>query len=265
MPVNNLLDVHNFQRDLILFSKWCSKNDLSLNVSKCKHLSFYRKRIPHMVKLYINDEQLVSVNIIRDLGVLFTSKLTFDAHIDFSVSKAFSMLGFVKRICYNFNNIDCLKSIFFAHVRSHLEFACVVWSPDYDVHVTRIESIQKQFVLFALRRSVQRHNYVLPSYSFRCNILKIRSLSVRRDDISIMFVFDILTNKINSPDTLGKLNLLVPNRSLRSSVMFRIPFCRTNYSRSEPFNHMCRNFNAVCSLFDFNMSRLVFKNRILER
>lgn len=176
------------------------------------------------------------------------------------------MLGFIKRVCYNFKNIECLKTLYFAYVRSHLEFACVIWSPEYDLHIIRIESIQKKFVLFALRRSYINTPYnCLPSYLIRCNKLNIRSLSLRRDDISIMFIFDLLTQNINSPDTLFKLNVYVPSRLLRNGEMFRVPFCRTNYSRSEPIIRMCRVFNSVNVFFDFELSRHIFKRRIINR
>lgn len=38
------------------------------------------------------------------------------------------IVGFVKRMCYNITKLDCSKYIFCVHVRSHLEYACIVWS-----------------------------------------------------------------------------------------------------------------------------------------
>lgn len=61
------------------------------------------------------------------------------------------MLGFLKRVCFDFTDTVALKSIYCALVRSHLEFACVVWNPHYSVHISRIESIKKK--LYPLRTS----------------------------------------------------------------------------------------------------------------
>lgn len=102
---------------------------------------------------------------------------------------------------------ECLMSLFYAFVCSHFEFACVVWFPDYDVHRRRIESVQKQFVLFVLRKTFYRRQFnVLPSYDHRCNLLNICSLSRCRMQAISMIVFDVLTNKIRCPYILCRLH-----------------------------------------------------------
>ena len=72
---------------------------------------------------------------LRDLGVYFDEKISFNKHIDIIVAKAYSMLGFMKRICYEFTDPlrVALKSVYFAYVRSHLEYGSVIWHPNYAV------------------------------------------------------------------------------------------------------------------------------------
>lgn len=53
--------------------------------------------------------------------------LSFNRHIDLIV--AYSMLGFIKRICKDVRKDAALKSIYFAHARSYIQYASVVWSP----------------------------------------------------------------------------------------------------------------------------------------
>lgn len=263
MSVHSHVDSTSFQHDLVAFGTWCTQNDLYLNVSKCKHMCFFRKRNPVRLHLRLFNNHLEQVDRMRDLGVIFVPSLSFSVHIDFIVSKSMSMLGFVKRVCYNFTNVECLKCLFFAFVRSHLEFACVVWSPDYAVHSRRIESVQKQFVLFALRRTFNRRQFnVLPSYDHRCNLLNICSLSRRRMQSISMFVFDVLTNKISCPYILSRLCLLAPSRQLRTQSFFHIPYHRTNYERQEPIIRMCIVFNDISYLFDFDKTRLSFKQSL---
>lgn len=259
MTVKTLSDASNFQQDLVLFCNWCTNNDLCLNVPKCKHMFFCRNRNPIHCRLFLNSERVDTVSQMRDLGVIFNSKLCFDVHIDYVISKSMSMLGFIKRICYNFSNTNCLKSIYYAHVRSHLEFASEIWSPEQDTYKRRIESVQKQFVLFVLRRTYNRFNYdTMPPYHFRCKLLNICPLNIRREHSMSIFVFDVLTNKINCPFILERLYLSAPNRLLRNSNMLSIPFCRTRYAQQEPIIRMSRHFNAVAHLFDYNISRQRF-------
>lgn len=53
---------------------------------------------------------------------------------------------------------------------------------------------------------------------------------------AIIFVFYLLTGMINSHENLPKMNLFVPSRVLFDHIMFCIPYCKTNYVRSEPVN-----------------------------
>lgn len=67
------------------------------------------------------------------------------------------------------------------------------------IHSNRIESIQKQFVLFALRNVRWRDRHRLPKYVERCKLISPLTLRRRRLNACAMFVFDLLSNKIDSP------------------------------------------------------------------
>lgn len=127
--ISSLDEMTRFQRDLNKFSAWCINNRLNLNVNKCKHVSFYRGRIRYISHYHLLNVRLETLNEIRDLGVLFSYNLSFNMHIDAIIAKAQSMLGFLKRICKDFTCINALKSVYYAHVRSHLEYANIVWNP----------------------------------------------------------------------------------------------------------------------------------------
>jgi len=52
----------------------------------------------------------------------------FNEHIDKIPNKAFQNLGFITWTCTNFNNLNAFKSIYFAFVRSQLEYTSLIWS-----------------------------------------------------------------------------------------------------------------------------------------
>jgi hypothetical protein len=89
--------------------------------------------------------------VINDLDVLVDSKMTFVNHIESIVSKLARMLGFIKRISREFCDPYMHKTLYGAFVRRVLEYALCVWSPHQEVHSTRIERIQHNFIRFALR------------------------------------------------------------------------------------------------------------------
>ena len=63
----------------------------------------------------------------KDLGLVYNRKLQFNDHIEYITSKSSSMLGFLFRICNDFDDLLRLKVLYYAHVRSLLEYPCIIW------------------------------------------------------------------------------------------------------------------------------------------
>lgn len=57
------------------FVDWCNANGLGINMLKCKIMTYSLQRITLHNDYYINDQIIQRTNEIRDLGVLFDSKL----------------------------------------------------------------------------------------------------------------------------------------------------------------------------------------------
>jgi len=71
---------------------------------------------------------LEKLNSINDLGIIFDSNLTFKDHMAQKISKAYSILGIIKR---NFIHMDesTFILLYKSMVRPHLEYANSVWCP----------------------------------------------------------------------------------------------------------------------------------------
>lgn len=258
--IKNFSDAINLQHDVDALSDWCIRNCLSLNVNKCKCMTFSRKMNPINFNYMINGTNLEKATSIRDLGVIFDMKLSFNMHIDSKIAKAYAMLGFLKRICVEFTNVHTLRSLYCAIVRSQLEFSSVVWCPYFDIHINRIESIQKQFVLYALRKlNLRDNNFILPPYSERCEMLSLESLRVRRENASVFFIFDLLSGYIDAPNLLSLINIYVPPRVFRNHSFLARTFHSSTYGCNEPMNRMTDQFNTRANLFDFTISRSSFR------
>lgn len=261
--VKSMADAIHLQEDLDALSNWCKCNRLDLNIGKCQVMSFFRVRSPIHFEYSIDGSSLSRVKCIQDLGVWLDEQLTFDRHIEFVTSKAYSMLGFVKRICKEFTNIQALKSVYFAHVRSYLEYASVVWHPFQLVHMNKIESIQKKFLIYALRRTVKRDvNYRLPSYLDRCASINIEPLWRRRINLNVLFVYDVLSCRIKSHVLSSLVRVKTPVRAFRNNEFLVVDFHRTDYGMHEPVNNIVRMFNYFSDLFAQSGSRSVFRTKV---
>lgn len=261
MPIDSLSDCSLFQDDLNRLHNWCNVNQLYLNFSKCKVLSFHRKRQALSYNYHLNNEILARVESMVDLGVLFDHKLSFNDHVSLKISKAKSMLGFMKTISWDFTDVIALKSLYYAHVRSHVEYAACLWSPSYSTHSGRLESIQRNFSRYAVKKMNRFGDVDMPCYESRLLILNLEHLHTRRNVAGKMFIADILRGTIDAPDILSKvmLNVKLYNGALRNSELLYVPFHRTNYGRFEPVNKLCSDFNLSANLFDFNLSRNKYK------
>ena len=256
-------DASALQNQLSIFNNWCSNNRMLLNPDKCEVITFSRKLNPLIHDYKLSNVSLRRENCVKDLGVLLDSKLTFKQHVSFVFDKACRNLGFIMRTGKHFNDIYCLKALYCALVRSNLEYCVTVWSPFYQNGTSRIETVQRRFIRFALRRLPWSDPFRLPSYEQRCRLIDLDTLQSRRDVIRALFVSDLLTARIDCPWILERLDIQVQPRALRHNSFLRVPLRRTNYSAYNAITGLQRNFNRFVFCFDFNVCRNVLKKLFL--
>jgi hypothetical protein len=102
----------------------------------------------------------------------------------------------------------------------------------------------------------------LPPYEDRCALLHLDTLANRRSIVCVMFVFHVLSGRVNSPTLLSVLHLITPRYPTRSTEFLRIDFHRTNYGLHEPMRDAMRQFNDVFGLIDFGLTPDQFLNRL---
>ena len=67
------------------------------------------------------------------------------------MTNAYSMLGFMMRICIDFNDASVFKTFYFLLVRSKIEFAAVVCNPNNYVQCGQIQNDVQAIFLTSLR------------------------------------------------------------------------------------------------------------------
>lgn len=260
--IKNLNDCIAFQRDIDTFLQWCVYNGMELNFSKCKILTITHKKFPFINTYTFYTQVFDRENLIKDLGVYIDSKLSFTYHLEYVISKANSQLGFLKRNSTDFNDPFTLRILYFAFVRSHLEYCNIIWDPIYNTYKNRIERVQKRFSKFALRNLYTSYN--MPSYETRCRLLNLETLTQRRVSQNIMFIKDIIDSYIDSPELLQLIPFNIPRRNLRISNFFFEYFHRYNYSLNEVIARCLILCNNACSHLDFLSHRCTFRNALFQ-
>ena len=133
-------DAVALQTDLDNLSPWSITWKLKLKPTKCKFITFTLQTKPVNSGYVIHDTPLERVSVMRDLGVLFDSKLIFGPHVD-SVVCANHALGMYLRSLQTSRAVRrrrfcpaALLTAFNAHVRSIMEFGSVVWAGAAKAH-----------------------------------------------------------------------------------------------------------------------------------
>lgn len=121
---------------------------MSLNVSKCKSLSFHRRTNPFSHNYSLGGSFLQSTNCYKYLGVHITSDLSWSVHINHIISAANRSLGYLQRTL-KFAPTPLKIQAFTTLTRPKLEYAAAVWDPHQNYLIENIEAIQSRAARFA--------------------------------------------------------------------------------------------------------------------
>ena len=178
----------------------------------------FGKTTPQFRPLVIDNDVIEQVNSTKILGLVLSSDLTWNNHVDFMVKKANKRLFLLTLLKRANVSMEDMITIFTSIVRPVLEYACVVWHsslPEY-LH-NDIEGVQKRALIIICG---------LNSYKRNLEISELTTLRERRHKLCYHFFQDM-----NKPE--HKLHHLLPqertaNYDLRHSNRLEVPFCRTN-------------------------------------
>lgn len=256
--IRSMNDAILLQHDIDRFVEWSVKNGLPINLSKCMQLTYHRCHNIILSRYNMLNHGLEKVYEIVDLGVVFDVKLTFVAHLNYIIPKAYSTLYFIRRNTTQFSDPYIRKIVFTSFVRSKLEYASFIWSPSAEIHKNRIERIQKSFIKFALNSF--HFSEPIPSYFSKCLLISLKTLSSRRDICSLTFLQGIISGVIDCSELLTFVQINAPSRTLRYYYPFHLDTHSTNYVRNEPLRKSMRLFNSICASIDFTLPRDKFNN-----
>ena len=102
----------------------------------------------------------------------------------------------------------------------------------------KLESVQKQFLIFALKSLPWNSTINLPPYQSRLNLF--------------------------SPFLLNKININVPLRRGRYYSLLLVNYHKVNYLNQAAFRMACIDFNDCCSVIDFEDSLVSLKLKLLN-
>lgn len=141
-------DQINLQSDLFRIENWCKTWQMSLNVPKCKLMSFSRRACPLFHNYTLKGSSLQSTKEYKYLGVHITNNLSWTVHVYKVIASASRSLGYLQRTM-KFAPSDLKLLAYKTLIRPKLEYAAAIWDPHQRYLIDNIEAIQNRAIRFA--------------------------------------------------------------------------------------------------------------------
>jgi hypothetical protein len=122
----------------------------------CQIVIYSKKHNFSHFNYHLCDINLHRLSLVKDLGILFDSKLLFNVHVLAIKNKALAIFGMIKRNCSNFYDPLVFKCVYTSLVRSLLEYSLLIQEHN-NADNDQLEKVQ---------------NKVLRFICYKCNILK---------------------------------------------------------------------------------------------
>lgn len=191
-------------------------------------------------------------------------KLTFRTHIDRTVARCRSILAQISRFARQFRNLDVVKTLYCSLVRSLLEYAAPAWSPYLSTYMSRLEAVQKRFLMIALGRQRLPESYALSPYVDRLAVLRLDAIADHHKLACVTLVYDSLMGRLECPKLRSLITVNTNRRGRRSRYLYTSQHT-TSYGANEPVNRCMTLFNDVADIFLSGVSRAGFRYLVAER
>ena len=128
--MSNKSDSLKLQYDLDSLFQWSASN-ISFNKAKTILLRFSPNQSPFPTDYFLDGQLIAHSDSCRDLGVILSQNLSWSNHISIIVSKAYKILGLIRRTFNSSTPTGVRKTLYLSLVRSKLTYCCSVCRPHF--------------------------------------------------------------------------------------------------------------------------------------
>ena len=242
-PISSPLDCQLLQSDLDKLSNWSFEWRLLFNESKCTLLSFSSNDYssPNIFPYYINNCEITSCTHHKDLGITMSCDLSWSMHIAQISSKAYRILGLLRRTFSATNSITTRKSLYISLVRSQLLYGSQIWRPVLIKDIKSLEQIQRRATKFILNG----HYTDYKSRLLKLHLLPLM-MTLELQDI-LFFVRSLKQSALNSSSFNISQYTSFSSNATRSGSHNKLiqPLVKTNRFKNFYFNRLPHLWNAL--------------------
>ena len=233
-------------------------NGMMINVTKCKHIKFSRKKSPGLTQYTLNNEIITTVPDCKYLGVKLSENLKWGSHIEDITSKAYKNLHFVMRNLRR-SGKGVRERAYKSLVRPIVEYATSVWDPHETGLQKKLEGVQRKAARYVNRKYGKDE-----SVSKMLDELGWESLSSRRRTFRLAGVYNAWNCKDGWEELRARFH--TPNYRGRGDHSLKIKEReqKTDVAKYSFINRGIREWNALPGevLIPMPKNSKVFKSKI---
>ena len=193
-------DQEILQKDLDSLKAWSDQWLLKFHPKKCYSITIGKKE-DNDYTYCITDNgtkyDMTQINDMKDIGVIIDSDLKFEKHINSKIGTANKILGIIRR-AFMYLSAEVFIPLYKAMVRSHFDYAMIIWNPHTVKYIESIEGVQR------------RATKMIPeikklSYPERLKYLRLPTMAYRRARGDMIEVYKIIKEIYDSKTTCNIL------------------------------------------------------------
>lgn len=216
------------------------------------------KKSSDIKKLYINNFELQKVNVVKFLGVLIDSKLSWSDHIKSVRSKLCKGIGILikGRKVLKFST---LLTLYYSFLYPYLTYCIEVWGKANDVHMKQLIKTQKRIV-----RIITSSSYKTPTVPImeKLNLFNINQIHYFQVSMFMLrFKRNLLPTVFND---MFKTNSSLHHYSTRNSNKLHADCHNTELFKKGVRFTGRKIWNSVCNILNVNKS-IVSNKKVLKK
>ena len=191
--IANVADTQYLQADLNNVVSWSAQNNMKLHEKKFELVSYRNSSSKYLRELPFADEfsqyltpagyLLQPQPLVKDLGVILSSDLSWTPHINKIVTDARKMAAWVLGV-FKDRSRQSMLQLYKSMVRCRLEYCSPVWSPSLLSDIQALEDVQRFFT-----KKIRECKDL--DYHQRLKKLDLQSLQRRRERYCIIHIWKI--------------------------------------------------------------------------
>lgn len=185
--VNTDRNIDSLRSDLNELYQWSADWGMIFNVDKCKVMHIGPKN--KQVHFKINDQQLVTVDEEKDLGITICDNLKVATQCAEATKKANKILGCIKRT-FTSRKKNIILPLYKSLVRPHLEYSVPAWRPFLIKDINLLEGVQRR----ATKVIKDFKNISYNERLFQLNLTTLETRRIRGDLIEVFKIFHGFTD-----------------------------------------------------------------------